>query len=490
MKCSLRSFAFGVVSLATLTASPAFSATNAVVGWNKAILEAIRVTRPGPTVVARALNITSTCGYDAWAAYDNRAIATQSGNKLRRPAGERTDANKNEAVNYAIYRAAIDLFPTEKASFDALLTSSGFDPNNNSTNPATASGVGNLSCAAVLAFRHRDGSNQLGDLHAGAYSDYTGYRPINTPTNIIDPNNWQPLSIPNGQGGFVTQNFLTPHWGKVKPFALRSIYQYRIKRPARAGTRAYEEQAKEVVQYSANLTDYQKVIAEYWADGPKSELPPGHWNLFAQYISERDGHTLSDDVKMFFELNNALLDASIWVWGVKREFDYIRPVSAVHYLFADTLINAWAGPGLGTRAIMGSDWRPYQAANVVTPPFAEYVSGHSTFSAAAATVLQRFTDSDVFGFEITIPAGSSRVEPGVVPASAVTLSWATFSDAANEAGLSRRYGGIHFKDGDLEARRVGGYIGDAAVRGSDALIGGRHRRDINVYYDYDDEQTY
>ncbi len=110
----------------------------------------------------------------------------------------------------------------------------------------------------------------------------------------------------------------------------------------------------------------------------------------------------------------------------------------------------------------GANWRPYQAATVVTPPFSEYVSGHSTFSAAAAAALRLFTHGDNFGNSVTIAAGNSRVEPGLVPAAPVTLSWATFTDAADEAGISRRYGGIHFIQADLEGRKVGKKIGAAA----------------------------
>ena len=173
---------------------------------------------------------------------------------------------------------------------------------------------------------------------------------------------------------------------------------------------------------------------------------------------------MDKDAKAFFAINNALLDASVWCWGIKREYDYIRPVSAIHYLFSGQKVRAWAGPYQGTQKIAGSNWRPYQASTVVTPPFSEYVSGHSTFSAASAETLKLLTGSDVFGGSVTIGAGTSRVEPGSVPSSDLTLSWATFSDAADEAGISRRFGGIHFIDADLEGRRVGRMIGAAAFK--------------------------
>ena len=116
---------------------------------------------------------------------------------------------------------------------------------------------------------------------------------------------------------------------------------------------------------------------------------------------------------------------------------------------------AWAGPYLGTRPIDGATWVPYQPTTFPTPPFPEYSSGHSNFSAAGAEILNLFTGSDIFAASVTVPAASSKVEPGAVPQRAVTLSWATFSDAADQAGLSRRYGGIHFEQGDLDARATG-----------------------------------
>jgi hypothetical protein len=218
----------------------------------------------------------------------------------------------------------------------------------------------------------------------------------------------------------------------------------------------------EIISYSANLGDREKVIAEFWADGPSSELPPGHWCLIAAWVSKRDHHSEDDDVKMFFAVANAGMDAGIAAWDMKRYFDSARPATAIPYYKKGKEIYAWGGPGRGTVKMMGESWRPYQPANVVTPAFPEFISGHSTFSAASAEVLRRFTGSDRFGGSATIRAGSSVIEPGVVPARDITLSWRTFSDAADEAGLSRRYGGIHFVHGDLQGRLIGRLIGAQA----------------------------
>lgn len=443
--------------------TPVAPTGNVVLWWDAVLLQAVREVPIGPPATARAIAIVHTAMYDAWAAYDEVAVGTRLGGALRRPAAERTAENKNEAVSVAAYRALVDLFPTLRARFDGELRYLGYDPANASTDPRTAAGVGNTAAAAVLAFRHADGANQLGDLHPGAYSDYTGYTPVNTPDRIVDPNRWQPLRVSDGRGGSTTQQAVAPQWGNVTPFALTSGAQFRpASVPNLYPSTGYARQVDEILAYSAGLTDRQKVIAEYWADGPSSELPPGHWVLFGDYVSRRDHHALDDDVKMFFALGNALLDVSIAVWDCKRAFDYVRPVTAVHYLMRGRQVLAWAGPGRGTRLIEGETWQPYQPPTVVTPPFPEFSSGHSAFSAAGAEVLRSYTGSDAFGHAVTVRAGSSQVEPGLVPAQDVTLRWATFTDAADESGISRRYGGIHFAEADLQSRAMGRRIGAMA----------------------------
>ena len=446
----------GTASLAQLSSAQ----DNVVLQWDDAALQAIRLTKPGPPMVARALAIVHTAMYDAWAAYDETAVGTRLGGSLRRAASEHTLANKGEAMSFAAYRTLVDLFPSQTSRFDALMGSLGFDPANGSTDTDTPAGIGNVAAAAVIAFRHHDGANQLGDLHPGAYSDYTGYVPVNDADHINDPNHWQPLRFSDGHGGFVTPGYIAPHWGRVVPFALTSGSQFRpAEVPNRYPFGGYRVQAEQVLHYSARLTDREKVIAEYWADGPNSELPPGHWLLFGQFVSRRNGHTLDQDVKMFFALANAVFDAGIVAWDCKRAYDYVRPVTAVHFLFAGKKVRAWAGPYRGTQLIDGTDWEPYQPVTFITPPFPEFISGHSTFSAAGAEILRSFTGSDAFGASATVRAGSSKVEPGAVPATDVILSWATFSEAADQAGISRRYGGIHFVEGDLQGRSRGRLVG-------------------------------
>lgn len=487
MVLSLTFLGASLLSLFPLDAHSQDLPSNVVIQWNQAALQGVRDSKLGPPMVARALAIIHTCIYDAWAAYDKHALGTQLGNSLRRPERERTLANKNEAISFAAYRASVDLFPLdEKQVFRPLMEALGYDPDDTSTDVHTPTGIGNVACGAILEFRHHDGSNQLGDLTTSGvpYSDYTGYVPVNPPSPvptdpalIADPNRWQPLQYFDATNTWVTQSFVGAQWYQVVPFALRSPDEFRdgLARfgPATYGSRAFREQAEELVRKSADLDDRQKMIAEYFADGPHSELPPGHWDLFAQFVSARDHHGLDEDVKLFFALTNAIFDAGIVAWDAKRAFDSVRPATAVPYLLQGQHIQAWGGPGKGTVTMDGRFWIPYQLRTFPTPPFPEFISGHSTFSAAGAAVLRLFTGSDAFGDSVTFPAGSSKIEPGITPSHAITLRWETFTDAANQAGISRRYGGIHFKAADLTGRAVGQIVGDEVYSKAERLWRGR-----------------
>jgi hypothetical protein len=449
-----------LVALFSTAAPAAFASDTVAYQWTDVMLDVIRNTSPLPPVSARYWAIMDTCMYDAWTAYDARAVPTRENGIPRQ--GDKSLANMEKAVSYAAYRAVLDLIPSAAAAATRKMEALGYNPNDTTTDVNTPAGVGNVACKAVLDFRHHDGSNQLGDIPGGnagvPYSDYTGYQPVNTPGEIRDPNRWQPLAVPDGAGGFVVQKYGNPYWGKVVKFNTRLPDFTAPKKPDLYPAFSYDAGVEQILKYSANLTDEQKVIAEYWANGPKSELPPGHWQIFAQWVSRRDRNDLGADVRMFFTLGNALLDASIAAWSAKTQYDYARPVTAVHFLKKDKKVFAWAGPGLGSQWINGQDWRPYQPVTFVTPPFPEFFSGHSIFSAAGAEVLRRGTGSDRFGLCVSQEPGTSAVESGT-PSRRVVLCWKTFKDAADEAGLSRRYGGIHFIPGDLSGRDVGKRIG-------------------------------
>lgn len=442
-----------------------------VLGWNTVALDAIRATKAGPPMAARALAVVHTSMYDAWAAYDKVALGTRHGATLRRPLLEQTPANQLRAVSFAAYAALLDQFPTQKAAFDSHMATLAYNPANASRDPTRAEGIGAIVAQSVLASAHADGSNQLGTLTASGipFADYSGYAPRNTslvvslPTPriaIADPGHWQPLSFTDAAGVSRTPGFLVPFWGQVRPFALTSGSQLRPGPPAAFGTPAFFEQARQVVEAQAALTETQKVVVEYWAGGANGELPSGYWSVFGQFISRRDNHTEEADIKMFFALSNALFDAGIAAWDAKRCYDSARPITAIRYLYSGQLVQSYGsdGPSGPLRAVPGEQWVPFQQRFNPTPSHPDHVSGHSTYSAASAAVLRLFTGSDAFNYRVTVNARSLLYDPSL-PARDVTLAWDTFTAAATEAGISRIYGGIHFPNADAGGRALGEQVG-------------------------------
>ena len=491
--------------------------------WDQAAQDAVSNTKFGPTVAARAYAMMHTAMYDAWSAYDDTAISTLSGDDYQQPYEYNTYANKAEAMSYAAFAVLDDLFAAQSSKFEELMYDLGYDPSYESTDTDSPAGIGNKMAETLLSYRYSDGANQLGDDPNGTsgvpYSDTTGYASPNDPGSPRFIDRWTeeyvPIDATPGNEHHI-QQFLTPHWSEVTPFSLSSADQFRPVAPepfllvdgevdleaktitlptgsvldidkSLIGTvinPAFISQAEEVVSWSANLNDEQKLIAEFWEDAGGTSFPPGTFLTFGEFVSARDNHSIDDDAQMFFALANSGFDAGIATWEAKVHYDYVRPVRAIRELGALGLIgefnadlggyaiDAWS-PGEGTQTILATDFLTYQTpGGDPSPPFAEYTSGHSTFSAAAAEVLYRFKGSDYFGGSVTFPVGSSRFEPGETPTEEVMLSWNTFSAAADEAGASRRYGGIHFLDGDINGRTMGRDIGYSVWEQAQYFING------------------
>ena len=275
------------------------------------------------------------------------------------------------------------------------------------------------------------------------------------------------------------------------------------------------------------LGDYARILAEFWADGPDSETPPGHWYTILNYVSdhpltekrwEGNGPVISDlewDIKSYFTLGGAMHDVAIAAWALKGYYDYVRPVSAIRYMAdrgqsTDTLLPnyhvagipliegyielvmeddplvgpnlenlhkiklwAWRGPdyisdpetdAAGVGWILAENWWPYQRPSFITPPFAGYVSGHSTYSGAAAEVMTRLTGSPYFpgGMGIFDAAKNEFLVFEEGPSTDIELQWASYRDASDECSLSRIWGGIHPPADDLNGRRLGERIGNEA----------------------------
>ena len=432
---------------------------------------------------ARAIGILHTATYDAWAAYDARAVDTRQ--RLRtdsslRQAGQATEDNKTTAISYAAYRVLLTLFPGRAQTFRDYMSGRGYNPDDNSTDPTTPQGIGNNAAAAVLAYRATDGSNQRpgtdpasGDPALVYPNDpnITPYQPVNSWQTVSNPWRWQPLCVPPVAYGTpctspsAVQGALTPQWRTVKSFALNPTTHYPpqfvLPGPPKLknGTCCDPKDIDSELQVSSNLSVLQRVKAEYWADGPGTAFPPGHMAGFAQALSRKRHNTLDQDVKLFFGLGNALMDASISSWQAKYQYDFVRPITGIRERYKGKQVTSWLGPGMGYGKVLGQNWRPYQENNVVTPGFPEYVSGHSTFSGAGSLVLSMaFGNSAAFSAQATFKAGSSKIDPGT-PATDVVISWDTLIDTSDDAGWSRRWGGIHFETGDLHGRGLGKTIG-------------------------------
>jgi len=419
-----------------------------VIGWNAALTSSVAATYTGPSVAARALSMVYEAVYNAWAAYRPEANFTLTGLR-KRPGVEAQASWKSIAVSHAAYTVLSDLFPTRVAQFDAALAQAVAGLPVTSLQGIAAMQTGQLAGRTLLQSRASDGSNQYGDLAPGAYADWSGYQPVNSPTVVVEPTRWQPLLVTNAQGVTATQKFLTPHWGRVRPFALPSGSALR---PTFTNGGPTVAEMDELISLSAGLNDASKVQVDFFANNPGSVTPPGQWTKFAEIASAADRNSLDADVVMFFVLGQAMLDASIAAWDAKRAYDSVRPITSIRLLYAGQSIQCWGGVGKGVATMPGQDWMPYQRVTNPTPNFPEFVSGHSTFSAAAATVLTALRGNPlplVFNF----PAGGVRFDP-TVPAAAVTLSWPSLSAVADAAGFSRRYGGIHLGSPQNSDRKV------------------------------------
>jgi hypothetical protein len=404
---------------------------------------------------------------------------------------------------------------------------------------------------------------------------------------IVDINRWQRLQIVNAvdQNGFPqgpVQNYLGAQWLGVWPFALTRSDEGTpwidlAGPPPFCGTAthaAFQSNVVEVISRSSHLTpddgilmnispgafgnnalganegtghpvnpvtgqpyapnvvkrgDFVRVLAEYWADGPNSETPPGHWNVVANLVADNTNtvkriggagpivDNLEWDVKAYFALNAAVHDAACAAWSLKRYYDGWRPLSAIRYMGMLGQCTAQLGPsyhtnglplitnlielvtpatvgsgrhsGLtpgkiailswpgqpsnpvnqhsGVRWIHAESWLPYQKANFVTPAFPGYVSGHSTFSRAAAEVLTAITGSPFFpGGLFTASTAIANTPTGLTfeygPTQPLQLQCATYYDAADQAGISRIWGGIHPPADDFTGRRTGAQCGSNA----------------------------
>ncbi|MEM9942598.1 MAG: vanadium-dependent haloperoxidase [Planctomycetota bacterium] len=449
--------------------------------WLGIMLEAAArdVERIGakPTILSRQMAIPVTAMFDAWAAYDEKAVGTMHGGSLRRPLNERTLANKEKAIAYAMYRTCLDQYPGFADYLTEEMKAMGYDPNDYSENLNTPQGIGNHVARVLLEYRHRDGANQLGDEQGSngqPYSDYTMYRPVNPTDKVNDPDRWQLIPFDDGKGGKVVMDFLTPHWYRVTPFGLDSAEQFRPGPPPLVGSEQLLKEVDQCIEFNATLSPEQKAIVEFMRDGPRSTGQSGHWLKFAMVVSTRDQNDIDEDVKLFFTVGNCALDTFIAAWDSKRYYDSSRPWTLVRHYYAGKTIKGWAGPGKGVTDIKGDDWHPYSPSTFITPPFPGYVSGHSCISGGCAEILKLFTGSDECGFVEPRQAGElteqgftcqqmqqldGRPLAEIIGSEHATceimLPIPTFTEAAEMAGISRVMGGYHIQADNVAGLKLG-----------------------------------
>lgn len=559
--------------------------------WDEALLDAIRRALPNPPVHARNLYHVSAAMWDAWAAYDPIAqgVFAKEKHAASDATAARNEAISYAAYRVLSSRYIKAVGGADSLSeFADVMDMLCYPLNVARTTGGSPAAVGNRIAAAVLAAGKDDGSNETGGYAATNYEPVNPPLVVDgTGTQMTDPNRWQPLRIAHmiSQNGIPVTNGVQvavgPQWGHVTSFAIPNGGPSGVPvdpgPPPRLGDpetdQAFKDQAVEVIRDSSlldpingtmidisptarggnslgtndgsghpvnpvtgvryppemvNQADFGRVMAEFWADGPNSETPPGHWNVLANLVSDelspnlRIGGSgepvdrLQWDVKLYLTVNGAVHDAAIAAWGLKGYYDSVRPISMVRYMGVlgqssdpngpsynkeglplvpgltevitpettapgqrhaalaghegEIAIHAWAGNPPdpknqigGVKWILAADWVPYQLPTFVTPSFPGYVSGHSTFSRAAAEVLTAFTGGEYFPGGIsgyTIKAGSLKFEKG--PGVDIRLEWATYFDASDQAGQSRLWGGIHIQADDFTGRIIGAECGKAA----------------------------
>ncbi|MGO4919515.1 vanadium-dependent haloperoxidase [Maribacter spongiicola] len=430
--------------------------------WGKMALEATASDtekfKPRPTITSRYLGLIFISIFDAWSVYDENAIPVYLKNVERRPLAEQKLSNKEIAISYAAFGAMKEYYYSDTEMFSAFMVELGLDPDNTSTDPTTPEGVGNLAAKATIEARKNDGSNQYGTAEGSdgkPYFDYTNYSPVNSADKSTDINRWQPKYFSDGNGGQYAPGCLTPYWQKVIPITMTSADQFRPGPPPMYGSEQLKKEVQEVVDLQANLSDEDIALVEFMRDGPQSVQQAGHWLKFAQDVSRRDNHTLDQDVKMYFLTEITAMDAFIASWDSKMFYDYARPYALVHEYYKDKTIKAWGGPGVGIIEMKGQDWRPYSPDIFLCPPFPSYTSGHSTISGGCAEVLRLFTGDEYFGETVELMPGTLTEIDAAFYGKPVTITFPTFTESANMAGMSRVMGGYHIQADNIAGLELG-----------------------------------
>ena len=475
-----------------------------VLAWNRQAFDTVARSSRGPTVAARLYSKLAEIQYDSWAFFDKNAsgiyfsslkqndltdLLAEAGvsdiemSKFKADYESSSDSTKNLIFNSlrqsVISRGAHDvLVDIQKSMIDDADVLNNLVENANlllrqqiaditAIVPSSSHLINEISIdlsnkisSVLLEEARQDGSNQL-----GLYSDTSGYVPT---TSVYEPTSsapvldseWQPL---------LGQVPLTPHWGNVKPFAIdvdQVLPEGVVSPYLDSGllNLEYIDEINEVLDFSLDLSPTQKAIAEYWEGGDGTGTPPGIWLKDLGGLIVSRALNLDDTIELNLKATQAMYDASIAVWNTKYHFNTVRPGTSIRQFYAEDQLND---------GLLGADFE----STLPVPPFPDIPSGHSAFSASFNSVLIDFFGNNTYGGSVVLADDSSLYsENGFDGLEGVgediVLTWDTFSQAAGQAGLSRLYGGIHTRSGDLIGQIMGYKIGSIVTSKVDQLLYG------------------
>lgn len=387
--------------------STRLASADIVIDWNNTVLEAIRKDKTPPPKAARAMAMMHIAMYDS-------IQSIRSTHKPFMVSAEGTaDASAEAAACQAARDILVGLYPDQKEMFDDRVVEL-LGPLADDEGFAAGREMGSAIAERVLELRTDDGSSRTVE-HPGSWN----------------PGEWKPTA-PHFRAA------LLPQWGDVKTFALHSGTQFKPIGPPEISSGMYARDWLEVrnlgLSNSQQRTDEQSFIAEFWEGGQGTSTPAGQWNMIAQTISNQQELPFEENARLFAMLNVTLADSGISCWNAKYRFNFWRPIDAIRE--ADTDDN--------DSTHRDADWRPL----LDTPPFPSCTSGHSTFSGAAAESLAQFFGTD----EISFTAMSEDV--------AGERQFTSLQHAAEEAGRSRIFGGIHYDFENVQGLAVGKKIAE------------------------------
>ena len=302
---------------------------------------------------------------------------------------------------------------------------------------------------------------------------------------LPDPTSWCPLSVLQPDGTWKNQAYVAPFFYKVKNWFQEDEWTklYDIAEDNKPSSKVFDQQVKNMENLCSTVNPKEKVIAEVWAGtDPAKATPPTKWMIFACILIAAKKYPTKESVALLGGLGFTLFHAGVTAWAVKAKYLQPRPIQTMRErYYHQPLVNPITG-----EAGEGGEWVPYQNSVLWTPPFPDYVSGHSVFSMGCAVFLQMLTGSDkipldgtMIGVEylrlwghifdectepfmmnqIPMPPGCSQVNPGIDPICPIYMGWTSWTAVANEVGMSRVYGFIHWESSNSGGLALGCHVG-------------------------------